>query len=84
MKNLQQQMIKLHNDILYHDYYVDLYLACCEAKGLHAIGYVSCMDDLEIMNLCNDFWEALPDCAACRRGPFWLLCQIANPVFDEE
>lgn len=38
--------------------------------------------DNQIVNMCNDFWEGLPDSPAIRRPPFFQLCDIAENIFD--
>jgi len=38
--------------------------------------------DKQIIRMCHDFWEALPDSPAIRRGPFFALCNIAERIFD--
>lgn len=40
--------------------------------------------DKELVALCNDFWEALPDDESIRTGPFFDLCDICEAVYDED
>jgi hypothetical protein len=39
-------------------------------------------DDRVLIEVCNDFWFALPDTNAVRREPFFALCDLAEQIFD--
>lgn len=84
MTPIQQAMIDLQTDISCKDYFVDLYFLCLDSKSMTAEGiHESEYSDEQIINLCNDFWLALPDSPSIRRQPFFALCDIAEKCFDE-
>lgn len=81
---IQQQMKHLQEQIINTDYYADLYHNCLYAASVYPdmvkLGH---LDDSKIVEIANDFWLALPDSAAIRRAPFFLLCDIAEHCFEE-
>ena len=84
MTDLQKWMSDLQFHIFEDDYYVDLYISCLMQCGM-TIGKIRLCEyqSDEIVNLCNDFWDALPDNQEIRRNPFNLLCDIAQLCFEE-
>lgn len=85
MTNIQQAMIDLQQQIMDNDYYVELYDLSLIGNQMHFDGITEEeYSDDQIINLCNDFWLALPDSPSIRRQPFFALCDIAEHCFDDE
>jgi hypothetical protein len=76
---IQQQMSHLQADIFLENYYVDLYHAVLRTNKMcdQGIQY-GIYSDESIVDMCNDFWEALPDSMSIRRHPFYLLCDLCE------
>lgn len=58
-------------------YYIDLF------ESVLPVDYKS-LSDREIVDVCNEFWCALPDSMSIHREPFTLLCDISEGSFLEE
>lgn len=83
--DIQRKAIDLQQAVFDNDYFKHLYLA---SLGKHNMSTASIdqseFSDSEIVSMANTFWFALPDSHACRREPFWQLCDIAEHCFDGE
>lgn len=83
MSQIQQDAIKLQEEIFEKQYFVQLYL---QALGKHNMSTASIdqseFTDEQIIDMANTFWELLPDSPTIRREPFYLLCDIAEHLFD--
>ena len=38
--------------------------------------------DKQLVFMCHQMWEELPDDKTIRRGPFFALCDVAEHIFD--
>lgn len=85
MTNIQEDAIKLHAEVAAHEYYTPLYKHSLVAHAMTPEGIVAGeYTDRQIVDMANTFWTVLPDTATIRRGPFFLLCNIAENWFDDE
>lgn len=81
MTNIQQQMKQLQMQIIDNNYYEDLYNSCVINADMSRRGIQEGIySEEQIVNLCNDFWEALPDSHAIQRKPFRLLCDLCEGI----
>lgn len=85
MTDIQQDAIKLQAEVASADYYQHLYAHSLAAHAMTPEGVVSgAYTDRQIVDVANTFWDSLPDSSSIRRGPFFLLCDIAQNWFDGE
>lgn len=79
---IQQQARALQGRIYSEQYYVKLWEASLALLFMTPDALVTFFyTDAELIDLCNEFWSALPDSPVIRRGPFWDLCNIAENIF---
>lgn len=80
---ISNQVFELQKQIFKEQYYVSRWLA---ALAFHEMSTATIdqheHSDQELVLLCHDFWDALPDSKEIRREPFFLLCDIAEHVLD--
>lgn len=80
---IQQDAIKLQEQVFSEDYYIHLYTHALKTYGMTTEGVTAGeYEDAKIVNMANSFWFTLPDSMAIRRQPFYLLCDIAEHCFD--
>ena len=84
-KKLALQMMKLQADIIKQNYYVPLYRDVISRHGVDLVDKINNqeVEDSKIIEICQDFWEALPDSPSIRCAPFFDLCNIAEHIFDD-
>ena len=85
MTTIQQQMKQLHQAVFDDEYYCDIYCNNLFKHEMVNSGIIAeRYSDAKIVDFANDFWLDLPDSPAIRTGPFWLLCDICESMFDED
>lgn len=82
---IQRKMIHLQTAIYENEYYVHIYHNALAWNNMS----ITSIDqgeftDREIINMCNDFWEMLPDSPEIRTDPFFKLCDICESMYDNE
>lgn len=81
---LQRAAIELQGQIFANEYYLDLYL---QTLGRYNMSTASIdqseFADKQLVQMLNSFWYALPDTKACRRAPFFQLCNLCESIFEE-
>lgn len=83
MTPIQTMAAKLQHEVINQDYYSLLYCTTAAKHGMMPVCILlGDYSDRQIVAMCNDFWLQLPDVSSIRRGPFWLLCDIAEHCFD--
>lgn len=84
-QTIEARVVALQNHIFKSKYYLDLW---CTAliKSNMSVETINQHEHTarELVLLCNDFWESLPDTPAIRRAPFFELCDIAENIFDSD
>lgn len=82
--NIREQSATVANEILKSQYFVPLFQ---QALYVHKMTIESVIDqqedDASLIEMWNTFWFALPDSGSIRRGPFFVVCELAEHVFDE-
>lgn len=78
-------MIDLQKQIYDNHYYANLYIQSLDQHDIkpYEIERGSIYDS-EIIEMCNDFWESLPDSMEIHGETFDLLCEICTSDYNED
>jgi hypothetical protein len=76
-ENIQQVHAHCIEQVIFNDYYTDIANRLLESDGQPET-------TKDIVLFWQHYWESLPDSSAIRREPFYLICDIAEKIFDEE
>ena len=83
MTDIQAQVAHLQRSIFEESYFVALWQAQLAKRNMTTASIVLHQDDdSQLVLLCQDMWDALPDNPSIRRFPFFLLCDVAEQIFD--
>lgn len=72
MTDYMAKVIVLERSIYANDYYVGLWEKMKEERD------ITCLSDVELCELLNDFWYVLPDSRSIHREPFYELCDLCT------
>lgn len=75
--NIYDAHAKCVHDVIMNEYYTDIADTLIKKYGEPET-------KKDIVVFWQKFWEALPDSKSIRRDPFYLICDIAECIFDEE
>lgn len=83
-KLLSKQMATLQALIVKENYFVVEYGIVLAKYGPDMVEKINSLEveDSMVIDICQDFWEALPDNKSIRRPPFFELCNIAEHLFN--
>lgn len=76
MTDYMAKVIVLERSIYANDYYVGLWEKMKEERD------ITCLSDVELCELLNDFWYVLPDSRSIHRPPFYALCDLCEGIDD--
>jgi sulfur relay (sulfurtransferase) DsrC/TusE family protein len=83
-QTLQEKMKESQDAIYGLGYYVHLYERALTIQHVtqEQVRELT-LSDWTVVNLAQDFWEALPDSPAIRTRVFFKICEIAEHIFDK-
>lgn len=84
MSTISEKVIKLQGQIFEKGYYKDEYLGSLARYNMTTASIEQqTHSDKDLIEMVNHFWLELPESREVRRDPFWLVCDIAEHIFDE-
>lgn len=82
---VKDQAVEAVNLIYATGYYVALFEHVLATSGVTKADILNkTLSDARVVLLMHDFWCELPDSKEIRRQPFFLICDIAENIFDIE
>jgi hypothetical protein len=83
--DIQERSAALTLQIITDIYYVARFVFAAHSNGMSVESiYEFKHSDKELVHMWNEFWNLLPDTPEIRQGPFFLLCDLCEEVFDEQ
>lgn len=77
VNNIGQAHAKCIHEVIMNDYYTGIANTLLEKYG-------EPWTTKDIVMFWHRFWESLPDSKSIQRDPFYLICDIAENIFDPE